>query len=209
MHLQALLQHLLEFVAKRERYLCCDETLEYATDASEHDDVDDTLNVLLQHLVHHVRVVHHVHRVGRLDLSVQIAGVFGTEERLAILNGALWQPVSLLADNLATGKGLALTLLSLCAFLDYFENIDLAFGHLSFPVGVSFKNSTEQRLVGQLCLVQHLVLRFVHVSHRHNTENLQSEHEKDQRHEHIVANTRVQEELGVHSLPCTKLIIEN
>ena len=67
---QALLEHLLEFVTKREGYLRSDETLEHATDASEHDDMDDTLNVLLEHIVHHVGVLHHVHGTGRLNLAM-------------------------------------------------------------------------------------------------------------------------------------------
>ena len=83
------MQHRLEFVAEGEGHLRRDKTLENATNSLEHEHVDDTVQVLLDHVVHHVRVLHHVHRVGCGDLPIQIAIAFFTEELFSGLDGVL------------------------------------------------------------------------------------------------------------------------
>jgi len=71
--IKTLLKHLFELVSEGERNLSCNETLEDVSDTSEHEHVNDTLNVLLQHRVHHVWVGHHVHWVRGSNLLVEIA----------------------------------------------------------------------------------------------------------------------------------------
>ena len=54
LHNQTLLQHRFELVAEGEGHLSRDKALENATDSLEHEHVNDTVQVLLDHVVHHV-----------------------------------------------------------------------------------------------------------------------------------------------------------
>ena len=76
-------------MAKRERHLRCDEALENVTNRREHKHVNNTLNVRLQHIIHHVGVSHHIHGVGRLYLLVEVTLLVSAVVSLAILDSIL------------------------------------------------------------------------------------------------------------------------
>ena len=59
--IETLLQHLFKLKSKWEWNLSGDETLEDASNYCKGHHMNDTLNVLLKHVVHHVRIAHHVH----------------------------------------------------------------------------------------------------------------------------------------------------
>lgn len=82
-NVESLLKHLLELVAEGERNLRGDEALKYAANYAEHHHLHDALNVLPQHVVHHVRIAHRSHRVNCFDLLVQITIWFVAIERFA------------------------------------------------------------------------------------------------------------------------------
>ena len=56
-----------------EGNLGCDETLEDVSDCLKHNHVDDSVNLLLKHIVHHVWVCHHVHGIGCSYFFVEIS----------------------------------------------------------------------------------------------------------------------------------------
>ena len=153
-HHQSLLQHLLELVAKGEWHLGCDEALENVTNRCEHKHVDDTLNIGLQHIVHHVRISHHIHWVGGLYLFVQVTLLLSAVVSLAILDGILRQILRSLANPLRSLQCSSLLCVLLGSFLQYFGNFDLVFLELSLWIGVALELSLKEGAIGELGLVK-------------------------------------------------------
>ena len=114
---ETLLQHLLEFVPKREGNLGSDEALENATNGREHKHMEHALHVLLQHRVHHVGVLHHVHWVGTSHRAIEVPVSFVAVERFTSSHCPLSQVLALGSDLLAAGQGLPFTRVSVCLFL--------------------------------------------------------------------------------------------
>ena len=73
-------------MAERERNLSSDETLEDASNKTEHHHLYDTLDILAKHLVHHIGVRHHVHGVGSFYLAVEVAIGLVAEEGFSCLD---------------------------------------------------------------------------------------------------------------------------
>ena len=150
LHSETLLEHGLEFVAERERHLCRDKTLENATNSLEHKHVDDTVQVLFDHVVHHVWVLHHVHWVRCSDLSIKIAITFLAEELLTGLDGVLGEPFGLGSDFLAAGECLRLACVSIGLLLEHLHDLHLLVWHAALLVRVLLEDGAEERGVRKL-----------------------------------------------------------
>jgi len=74
-------------MSQGKRYLSSDKALENVSNHAKHHHLDDSLNILAKHLIHHVRVGHHVHRVGGFNFFVEIAVVIIAVESLTSFDG--------------------------------------------------------------------------------------------------------------------------
>ena len=127
--------------------------MENATNSLEHEHVDDTVQVLFDHVVHHVWVLHHVHRVRCGNLSIQIAITFLAEELLSGLDCILGEPFGLGSDFLAPGECLRLACIRIGPLLEHLHDLYLLVGHASLLVRVLLEDGAEKRGVGELGLL--------------------------------------------------------
>lgn len=86
----SLLRHRLEFSPERERHFSDNETTENGTDSVENSDVENALNVLLEHVAHHVWVRHHRSHLVELHLLLEIACLRGAEVGFSLFERLLW-----------------------------------------------------------------------------------------------------------------------
>ena len=84
-HPDSLLGHSPELLTQRIGKLGNEEPTEDGSDCPEHSDVDDALDVLLDHVAHHVWVLHHARHLVELHLFLEVTCLRSAEEGFPLL----------------------------------------------------------------------------------------------------------------------------
>lgn len=86
----SLLGHRLELSPERERHFGDNETAENGTNSVENSDIKNALNVLLEHVAHHVWVRHHGSHLVELHLLLEVSCLGSAEIGFSLFESLLW-----------------------------------------------------------------------------------------------------------------------
>jgi len=153
--------------------------------------VNDALDVLLKHVVHHFWVSHHVDlRCG--NFPFQKPGFFSAKVSLSYFDGLFWEPFRVLAEMLRSSKTLGLTYITRVFFcFKKFKDVDLVFRHIARNIGVFFEQSTVKSCVSDCRWLKELIFGLIHVAHAKNSQELHSCHQYAKGQKHVVSDARV------------------
>ena len=82
----SLLSHSSEFLAEWEWQLSNAKSAENGSDCLEHNHIYNTLNILLNHVTHHVWVLHHLSHLIKDHLLMEISALWGAKVGLSLLH---------------------------------------------------------------------------------------------------------------------------
>lgn len=148
------------------------------------------LQILFEHIVHHIRIAHHIHPLS-LDIPREESILLIAEVSFAHFHSAFRNKLRELSQLLWPWQSLSLAFLGLISLLKHFWDVNLVFGSLLRHISISIEHCLMKGFIWEFCRLKQRIPWLIHVAHAEDSQHLDCHHQNAERQKDVVSDSRV------------------